>query len=665
VNDALLVVALAVVTAGLGLPAVRLLPARPSSPRLLAAPVFGLAILAVLVTAGYRFGVSPGVCYALAGAAALASLAVELRRRLAEGADGDERSWLVLGAGTWLAAFALLLLPRFVGGDQFAVFQGNQWDTFGYLESALVYAREPFSFVSGAGLPEYLRNPLFQTASGNLYARPTAHLLYAAASRVAPAEAYRLHYAFLCFLLSLTVPVAVLALRSWLPRAPRWAVALAAPVFALGFWGQYVLDINAWSQIASVSILLLAFVLLVEAGSAGPEESEGAAPWRLAGAIAVLAAGAIYVYPESLVYHLAVLGPLAAAAIALRWWRGGRRSLRPFAPLLGLGGVLAGVLYWKGTIGFVLGQVKLGTSGVNWWHFFQGFFFGRTGEPGAPSALAAGVDFVAAFLGLYFATPAGTAPAILAATQRLLLAAGMVAVVLAAWFAVRTGVRPTGKEDRRRPRQGALPPAERSGLGLAALACVALYVPALRLATTGNYWSAGKAVSFVSPILVLVLALPIAVTLPARVAWLRWASGAFVAFQLALGVARIAGAADPTGVHFAAPYPALQEPPLKQVLRWDVAPLAGALAGAQHVLVAPMNAWSSHWVMCFLYARGVDYFSLSPIQDNFAAGKVIGQAEPPWEGDAMVGLSARPRGFVVQYAGGRPPALVAWPEPVR
>jgi hypothetical protein len=138
-----------------------------------------------------------------------------------------------------------------------------------------------------------------------------------------------------------------------------------------------------------------------------------------------------------------------------------------------------------------------------------------------------------------------------------------------------------------------------------------------------------------------------------------------VAFQLALGLARIAGAADPSGIHYASPYPALQEPPLKKVLRWDVEPLVAHLAGAHQVFIAQMNPWSAHWLMCFLYSRGVDFFLLGPVKTNFGAGEQLGQMAPPWKGDAMISLSRSPLGYAVQYADGRPSALVAWPEAVR
>jgi hypothetical protein len=78
-----------------------------------------------------------------------------------------------------------------------------------------------------------------------------------------------------------------------------------------------------------------------------------------------------------------------------------------------------------------------------------------------------------------------------------------------------------------------------------------------------------------------------------------------------------------------------------------------------------MNTWSKYWLMCFLEARGVDFFALGPVIPNFGAAAPLGQMDPPWRGDALLGLSGSPRGWVVQYADGRPPALVAWPEAAR
>ena len=52
-------------------------------------------------------------------------------------------------------------------------------------------------------------------------------------------------------------------LRSLVPEASPLTWSGGALVFALGFWGQYVFDINAWSHIASNPTVLLMTGLLI------------------------------------------------------------------------------------------------------------------------------------------------------------------------------------------------------------------------------------------------------------------------------------------------------------------------------------------------------------------------------------------------------------------
>jgi len=647
--DALIVLVATATCGALGLPLARLLPANAFPWRLLAAPTLGLSVLAVFVTVAYRYGLSPGWALAAAAAAGAGLSAYALRtwveRRRAGATEGPATGLAAGVALAWLAVQGLLLLPRWVGGDQFAVFQGNQWDTFGYLSSAVVFAGTPYREVAAAGQAEFLANPLLGVASGNLEARPAVHLLYSTFSQVAPGEAHHLHYAFLAFLLCQAFLVAALLLRSWSPPARTAAILAVAPAFALGFWGQYVFDINAWSQLAALpGLLLLAGVLVDLAAAPWPGPALPAAP--TAAAIAVLTAGATYLYPECLAYQLATLLPLTATALGWRAWRSRPRSAAPLLPLAGLAGAAAGVLYWRGTLGFLLGQLGAGSGPpVPWWRFFQAFFFGRDALPAGESPLSAAVDFGAGLLGLYFATPAPDTSPGLALAWRVGLLAVMAALVASCASALAG------------PRAAPATPG-RDRLRLAALAWGLSLLPAAVLAARGHFWPAGKAVSWGAPLLVLLLSTP---AVAAGQAGRRWAAAgvawAFVAAQLAFGLVRVGAAAGPTGIAYEPPYPSVQEPPLKEQLRWDLTPLERPLAGARRVLLAPMDPFMAHWLMTWLQARGRPFTMLGPIVRNFGAGEPLGSVAPPADADALV--RSLPDGFEVQYADGRPAVRVA------
>ncbi|MEO9185100.1 MAG: hypothetical protein ABI467_16505, partial [Kofleriaceae bacterium] len=320
--DLVLWTVILVVTGGVGLPVARSMPSRLAW-RTSLAPAFGIAVLAIVVPIAYRFGVAMKPMLVVAAIVAVISIALHVRRH---GVPRDRRGrWL---AGAWLVAALVLLAPRWTGGDQFAVFQGNQWDTYGYLDSALSYATRPYHSIHAAGPLELLRNPLFAIAQGQLDERPSVHELYALFSRIAPGQAYRLYYTFLVWFMAQLVLVGLFVARTVLPRARPWAWLAIAVAFPLGFWGQYVVDINAWSQIASAPLLFAMFGFVLLAPGAWSRRDG----WRLAGGLAVACAGAVYLYPEGFFISCAALVPVGAVATAWPMLRTRRLELARVIP---------------------------------------------------------------------------------------------------------------------------------------------------------------------------------------------------------------------------------------------------------------------------------------------------------------------------------------------
>jgi hypothetical protein len=666
--DLALVLALSAVGTLLGLPVALLLPARFRW-RAAAAPALGTGLAAVVISAGYVHGLAPGTGLAAVVALAAASAAyVAWRGAAAWRADPGAARGALRGAapvaGAWAVAALLMLAPRWAGGDQFAVFQGNQWDTFAYLQSALVYAREPHQAVEQAGKPEFRRNPMLAHAKENLQARPGVHLLYAAFSRLSAPDAYRLHYAFLVALLALTVPATLFALRSWLPRARPLVLCGIALVFPLGFWGQYVLDINAWSQVSSTAVLVVLTALLVDAvalpEAAAPAPVRGGrarevpapAPrtvregLRVAAVLAVAVAGALFLYPEALVYHLVVLLPAAAVVLA---WRARRKEVdlvAGLAPLAGVAGLAAGALQYGATLAFAGRQFAQSQGKIlPFWQFFQAFFGGRDGWDGGPFDRFG--DLVAGLYGLYFATPAKDAGAGVAFLQR----AAILAVAGGATAALVVLLRPGAKGPER---------TERSRLRVAGAAALLLLVPAAFLTLKENYWPAGKGVSFAAPVFMALLAVPVAFAAAPRLAALRWAAAVLAALQLAAGVARLPAVASSPNTFYEPPYPSTQDPRLKRMLSWDVGGIAAGLAGVRRVAIQPMNTWSETYAMLFLSARGVEFAPLGKVNTYYGSGEDLGASPPPWEPDASLAVTRD--GWVLSFRDGRPDALAALPR---
>jgi len=635
--DLLLLATMLLVCGGIGLPLALVLPQRFAW-RVLIAPTLGTSVLAVAAPIAYRADVT--IVELFWAAVTLAVICVVLTawviRRSRELVVDDRRLVGVL-VGVCALAAVVLLAPRWVGGDQFSVFQGNQWDTFGYLESAVVYARKPFSIVGTVTDEQLMRNPMFAVANGMLNARPSVHQLYAVFSRVAPGEAYRLYYPFLVFSFVQLAQVTMFVLRNAFPATSRAAWCAIAFVFPLGFWGQYVFDINAWSQIAAQPVLFLIFGLTIH--TLARPESKLRPALRIAGVLAIAVAGAAYLYPEGLVIYSAALGPVAAVTIAVRVVRARALVLAELVPLAGFAGVASVVLYAP-QLAFVIQQMKWGSgTKVAWWQFFQAFFYGR--DAYVSHGFARAGDFIAGLFGLYFATPAKGAGLVLGLLHRV--------VILATVLGLFGGIAAllAGKSSR----------AEREArvhLALWVVVGLVMLMPALRLALDENYWPAGKIVSFAAPVFMTSLCIAAGFAFDRPFRWVRGVAIGFVAFQLALGLMRIGAARRPNGMHYALPYPTVQAIELKRDLPWKLEPLE-SLSPTTKVLLRPMDVWAQGYLMAFLYARGIPFAIDGKINTYFGSGRDLPGLPPPWTPDAEITVVDRT--IVVTFFDGRPALL--------
>ena len=612
--DLFLIVTMFVVCGGVGLPVAYLLPKRYAW-RALTSPVLGLAVLSVLAPVLYQLGVSVAVFFFLALAAAVMALAWHAPRAYRE-LRRVERRFVWIVAGGWLACTSLLLLPRLIGGDQLTVFQGNPWDTFAYLESSISYARESHASIVATTDSMLSQHPFLAIAKAQLSERPSVHLLYAAFTRVAPDLTYRLYYTFLIVWGSQFFLVAVFALRNVVASASPWSLIAIAGVFPLGFWGQYVLDINAWSQIASAPLLLLLFTLLVHAAA-------GDYSLRLAAVAAIVISGALYLYPEGLVIYAAALFPIVGMFALVRMIRARKvewRALIPFGALLG---IASGALYAP-ILRFLWKQITWSSSArVTWWEFFQIFFQGR--DASWDTGFAQHADFTAGIFGLYFATP--TSDAALATLQR-----GVIVVVASALVTAVVVMVVRGQ----------------SAVRAWAAATAVMLVPAGYLWHQANYWPAGKVLSYAAPVLLLLLCMTIT-----RV---RWLAGAFIAFHLATGVVRVIEARAPDGIHYEHPYPAIAYPPTNKTdIAWNMRGLEAHLKPSTKVLVQPTYRWLEQALVVFLYSRRIPYVKLGSANTYFGDGFEMPPPAVPWEPD--VELLVDKWTFVLHFPSGKRPDI--------
>lgn len=156
----------------------------------------------------------------------------------------------------------LVLFPMVLGGLDFTTLRGNGSDTFNYIAIAGYLDREPYSWASQVDIKMLIeKHPSYVLAASLLDTRWTTSAMLAFTSRIAGHPIYYFEYGFtaLCFILSVG-PAFWLALST---RIKPLSAILLSVAISVGFWGQFVLDIRAMSQMNSIPILLLICLLIV------------------------------------------------------------------------------------------------------------------------------------------------------------------------------------------------------------------------------------------------------------------------------------------------------------------------------------------------------------------------------------------------------------------
>lgn len=591
----------------------------------------GFALATLAATLGYHLGAPLGWIFRGLAAVAITGWIIEWREvrqaRRAPPAD----AWL------WLIGGGLLLTPLAAGGLQFALFHGNHYDALNYLQSAVTRLAYSQREISAAGPAAYLQNPLLVIASYLGTARPAIVDSYALTDGLAPGNLYQLGPAFLAGLLLLAIPaMADLARRlGATPRMGGW-IGLAS---VTGFWGQYVLDCDAWSLIGALPLSLLVFgelAALLDPGS-------GRAPPALA--LAVPAAALLLVYPEQGCF----LAPAAAALIVAGW----RRARRPgVGRTLGRVGLVTAILVapcaadlWT----FIAGQIHAARhtdrSMLDWvWTVFFG------PAPQAAPLWSTGLRALTGSLGLS-APWTGSVGLILGGTLG-------VAVVIAAGWTARRMLRP---------------PAWRGATQQLLLVVAILLAQTAVLGLLAGSWPAAKALTYSFPWILLLAFLPLTAAVGGRSR--RWPAALLLGLQLCWAGGRIAVAAELHGSGYPPPYPAA-EPALKINRRWDVNESPQVLAAAHRVRIDVPDLWLEYYAMICVQARGVAFTKATPVRKYYdMTPETYGRQAAAPEADGLVfveydrqagamglGFSA---GHDVRWSGVRPATISRIDGPAR
>ena len=607
-HDIVVVVVLLSACTAIGLPLCLLLPEERFAVRLAVAPPVGLGLFAIGGTVLYLSGVRPWISMAAMATAGLVIGSVFWLRTRPPRRSPSSKSGMVLGAGT-AAVILICLLPGWTGGSQFRVFQANVYDHMTYLAGTVTFRNIDYASMA-AEATRAAPNPIVAKSAWHLENRGAVSIVHAAVAGIAQQDTVDSSYPFMVAMQVNMLFAALFVLINVFSAGYRLSFLLASAL-TIGFFQQYVFDINAWSQLSAqpLYLLIVAFTALAfddrRLGYAG---ISGAV--RFGVIFGILLGAALYLYSEALV----VYGIAAATALVLAVAQCRSQSTALFG-LAGLGlgacvAVLLCLLFWTGTLDYMFRQLSNAAGySPDWWKYFSLYLFGSEQnyltvltDPGsgygqiAAAWFSLPVESVVAGLGLHFLLPTASWPPLLAIVWKIVLY-GFLAVLIkaAAGGVVRMwGADPAGNAARM------------SG------ACIAGCIVPLLILSIGHYWAAGKGFSMAAPLLFLLLAAPLLAKPDGVHIGLagRLASFAFVFAHLALGLLRpilvteFAGAGLP-----GLPTAAAQMSHQKLALDWNHARWAGEMRKCNGVIIEIDNPFLQQLVRRVAIDVGVPWAS--------------------------------------------------------
>jgi len=567
-----------------------------------------------------------------------------------------------------LGIFLLLALPAWIGGEQYYVFRGNHWDNFNYIDQALTIWDNPYPIYQHALANNFFAKDVLVHGLTFMNARPVVGLVFATLLPNGLGNIHLLAFLYVTALWALVFPAACFAWRRVIEAyelSTSNLLLLVGPPFAyvVGFWGQYIFDTNAWSQIASMP-LLLAFVfgyIRLLQKLADPLAYEGKPIMSEYVMTGLLGAGAFLFYPENTLIQAAFL------LVATILWYAVIRKIPRFTTVVSLAVFSIAVLlissipYWNGTVGFVIGQIKFGMGhGPNWWDFFDRYWFGLHSNalfsqiasavvsdsnwrecfsnywhgvhvPLVVGSISTFANLILASVGMFFVTPDYS--------MQFWLRNGWIGitVVLAALIVYTLSVS-LFVRFRENQTSVFLKAFFLSGV---------LFL--LYLLQKHALWSFGKGLSYLSPYLFLVLCLGLIETsrkTKITSLWssifgdilIRWVVIIFLISQIVFGMIRLYSARDPNGIGYDnATYPSIQDPKMKIAYSWNMNPqVYKHCKGVSLLANKDIDPFYMAYVKQKLVYLKVPYFSLLPITASAGASEAGFQQSIVTDCDAVL-----------------------------
>jgi hypothetical protein len=327
----------------------------------------------------------------------------------------------------------LLITPKYIGGNQFSVFQGQAWDCFSYLTSSVVYSKVSYNELKKVSKQDELKNQLIGTGKICLLDRPPVRLLYAFCGQLFKLKYHLLYYTYLIFFISQMILAIMFFLYNISIKIRPILIGFISLVFSLGFWGQYIIDINAWSQNSNMPVMaILVFCIIILLSNFESEKLTLILFIKILLLFTILFSSALYLYPENLFFQIFGIFIVCLAFSIYSFYK--KKSFLIVLPIAAglIISILLGFLDFEGILGFVFYQTNksIGYSNLGWNNFNE-FYLGKDGLN--ISVLSNIIDFLSGFFGMYFLTPSNNEDKLIAFILRFFLA-GLIVLIIYYYF---------------------------------------------------------------------------------------------------------------------------------------------------------------------------------------------------------------------------------------
>ena len=512
----------------------------------------------------------------------------------------------------------LLLSPKLIGGDQFSIFQGNIYDHFNYLTSSIIFSIYDHTTVESATVADFLHDPLLIIPKTNLESRPSVMLFFSALGYLFGSKYLELAYIYnLFFLLQVAL---VLAWISGYFGVNLRKGLLIGLLFSGGFWGQLIFDMNAWSHLASLPLLILFVSISLKQLSIS--ENHNLTPFTL---VFFSITGSLYLYPEATLF----LG-FGITILTLTKIRSNFSAFKKLT-IAALMAICVAIFDFQSTLLFLVNQIHFSLGETpNWYQYYFSFLFGNDGISETLKTsiqnrifdqnffqliITELLDSIPGVMGLFFLTPSVDFQIWNAWILRLLINGFIVGLWIVFVREIWQWITENDSNKNILSKHWVI---------YLAIQIILILI----LLLSKNIWSATKGWLYIIPFLMFLFFIPL-FSIERSNSASKNLLVIFIITQLAFAGIRPFAASAKGGIHYNfKPYPGSLPQAEKTQYSWDTESLSHLTKDCKMVLIPKINnPFYEHFIMLVLKQNNIAFQKITPVNRYYNESEDIGKME--------------------------------------